>query len=35
MAGPLGLLCHLATRAALRAARGSGGQGEEYVVYRF
>jgi hypothetical protein len=34
MVGPLGLLCHLATKAAVLAWRGRGRK-EEYVVYRF
>lgn len=34
MVGPLGLLCHLITRAVLRAKRGSA-QTDDYVVYRF
>lgn len=35
MVGPLGLLCHLATKAALRWWRGRGRRGDDYVVYRF
>ncbi|EFN55916.1 hypothetical protein CHLNCDRAFT_52198 [Chlorella variabilis] len=34
MAAPLGLLCHLATKAAVLRGRGRG-QDQEYVVYRF
>lgn len=34
MVGPLGLLCHLVTKAAVLRWRGRGGS-EEYVVYRF
>lgn len=35
MVGPLGLLCHLATKAALRWWRGRGRKGDDYVIYRF
>ena len=34
MVGPLGLLCHLATKVALLRWRGRG-RSDEYVVYRF
>jgi hypothetical protein len=34
MVGPLGLLCHLATKWAVRRWRGRG-QKDDYVVYRF
>lgn len=34
MVGPLGLLCHLLTKAAVQRWRGRGQQ-QEYVVYRF
>ncbi|PRW20864.1 hypothetical protein C2E21_8564 [Chlorella sorokiniana] len=34
MVGPLGLLCHLLTKALLLRRRGSG-RADEYVVYRF
>lgn len=35
MVGPLGLLCHLATKAAYRWWRRRSSKGDEYVVYRF
>ena len=36
MVGPLGLLCHLATKALVQAwRRGRGQAGEEVVTYRF
>lgn len=35
MAAPLGLLCHLATKALLGCLPGRGQREQEYVLYKF
>ncbi|KAL4451494.1 hypothetical protein ABPG75_007156 [Micractinium tetrahymenae] len=35
MVGPLGLLCHLATKATLRWWRSRGRKDDDYIIYRF